>query len=368
MYQGKRKGIIIVIVLIILIIAVLGGIFVYAYTDLLKSNQTLFFKYMGQTLENLNYGENTQIATIEKLKEQMPYTIKGKLTSNENEQIALTVDAKVDSTNEKAYTKAQIINNGAEFFTIEYAKGNNIYALKSDEIVTAFLGIENSNLKVLAQKLGIVDTKLIPDELKSFDINEFYTISDEEKEHIKTTYITLINNSIPKECYTKEKNMAILKNGVTYTTNGYRLNLNKEQLKQIEVTLLQTLKEDSITLNLIATKAKLLGLDENYTQVNNLTKKIEAKIKEIQNKEVETEGGISIVNYVEGGKVITTEIILKNDTKFTIYEENKDTNKSYYLLIEKLNVTSEYNKIEIKLEEARNIYRNCYEFLYNSRR
>ena len=78
----------------------------------------------------------------------------------------LQIEAKVNNPEEKAYAKANLNYQNENLFSLEYVNSNNIYALKSDEIVTAFLGVENSNLKVLAQKLGIIDTKTIPDEIK----------------------------------------------------------------------------------------------------------------------------------------------------------------------------------------------------------
>ena len=83
MYYGKKKGIIIAIVFAISVIAlVLGGIFIFVTTDLFKSNETLFYKYLGKTVDSLQLTENTQMASISKLQKQMPYTLDGTLTFN----------------------------------------------------------------------------------------------------------------------------------------------------------------------------------------------------------------------------------------------------------------------------------------------
>lgn len=381
MYNRRKKIIIIMVIILLIVLLAIGGIFAYITTDLFKSNQTLFFKYMGQTLESIKYEENTQLSEIETLKEQKPYTIAGNLNfevgetntdlnANALSKLGLNIEAKVNKPDEKAYAKANLTHNNQNLFTIEYANSNNIYALKSDEIVTAFLGIENENLKVLAQKLGIYDTTSIPDSINFASINEILDITDEEKSHITETYLSVLTQNINKENFSKESNIAVKKENVTYNATGYRLNLNSEELKQVEIALLQVLKEDSITLNILTTKAKLLGLDEKYTQINNLTNEIEKQIKTINNSNTALENGLSIVVYVDKQEVILTEIIFRNEIKYTIYGTTNENANKRYLLIESLSGSSlsstiENKKIEITLNETKSNIETIYNALIN---
>lgn len=364
MYYGRKKAIIIIaIVVTLIILLVAGGVFAYLKTDMFKANDDLFFKYIGKSLENLNYVENTQLKDISKLKEQMPYTLNGEVTLDVGQDnldgiykilsdMKITVESKVNNSEEKTYTKTQLLNNGQNLFTLEYANSNNIYALKSDEVATAYLGIEDNNLNALFQKLNIPYDilEMIPNKMGEVNLNELSNISEEEMSHIREIYIPVIKENIPKEAYSKDSNIAVLKDGITYNATGYRLKLTEEQLRQLKIAILQTLKEDSITLNLITTKAKLLGLDENYTQINRLTDQIQNEINTIENSSY-AQGEISIVVYVENGEVITTEI-LSQDVKYTIYANKNGGNITRYLLIEQLDVTEKYNKIEIKLDET----------------
>ena len=382
MYNGTKKKIIIITTIIVLVLLLaIGGVITYITTDLFKSNQTLFFKYMGQTLENVKYVENTQLSQIEDLKEENPYTIVGKLNIEAGEtntdlnanilsKIGFNIEAKVNKPEEKSYAKLNVTNSNQNLFTLEYANSNNIYALKSDEIVTAFLGIENENLKVLAQKLGIHDISVIPDSINFANINEILNITEEEKTHITETYLSVLTQNINNNNFSKESNIAVKKEDVIYNATGYRLNLNSEELKQLEIVLLQALKEDSITLNLITTKAKLLGLDEKYTQINNLTSEIEKQIKTIKNSNTALENGLSIVVYVDKQEVILTEIIFRNDIKYTIYGTTNENANKRYLLIESLGNSSlssdvETKKIEITLSELKNNIESNYNVLIN---
>ena len=361
MYYGRRKGLIVAIVIIILIIILgIGGVFAYLTTDMFKSNQTLFFKYAGQALKNMEYLENAQLTAIENLKKEMPYTVDGSLAIEaEGEleslsKIGLNIESKVNELEEKAYMKADLLHDNQKIFTLEYVNNNDVYALKSDEIVTAFIGIKNENLKSFAQKLGITDTTNIPDSIESFDLKEKIVITDEEKAHIINTYSAVLMQNINKDAFTKEKDLSAMKKDIAYITTAYRLTLNAQELKQIEIALLETLKQDSITLNLITTNAKVLGLDEEYTHVNSITNIIDETITEINNEQDLSDAGISIMIYVDKGQVVLTEIIARNEIKYTIYGDVNGNTNERYILIENLGIDGDFNKIELQQVEMRN--------------
>lgn len=364
MHYGRKRAIKIasIIIGIILILGV-AGIIVYLKTDIFKSNQSLFFKYMEQAIKDVEYVPNSTVTNnINRMNEEA-FTLTGNLgyeteetsdvAKNALKNMKFAVEAKVDKSAKTAYGVGTLKNNDQDIFKVEYANTNNIYALKSDEVVTAFVGIENQNLKVLAQKLGITDTANLPNSILPMgNINEFLNLTDDEKAHIKETYLPVLEQNIEKANFTKNKDIAISKKGVIYNTTGYRLDLNEADLKQLEIALLQELKKDSITLNILATKAKMLNLDENYTNVNNLVSQIDTLINNINKENSTSTKGITITVYVENGKAITTEIIYKNEVKYTIYGQKGTNTNSYYMLMENLGSTEEYSKIEISAEDV----------------
>lgn len=376
MYYGKKKGIIIAIVIIILLIVIaVGGVMLYLFTDLFKSNQTLFLKYIDQTIQGMKYETNDQTKDIIEAQKENPYQIKGTLNfdydGSENKQAEILKQIKVElETNangqeEKTYTKASVLYQNQNLFNLEYANSNNIYALKSDEIVTAFIGVRNENLKVLAQKLGMQDNSNIPDSITPIDYEDLLNISEEEKQHISDTYLPVIVNNIEKSKYSKQSNIPITKEGVEYNTTAYRLDLTSEDIANISVKLLETLKQDSITLNFIATKAKILNLPEEYTQVNNLTKQIDEQIKKIEDSEKSPENGVSIVVYEEKGQTVLTEIIIKNNVKFTLYASNTNQKNSLYLMAENLSTSNDYNTVEMQVTQTKTAKQTNTEILVN---
>lgn len=376
MYYGKKKGIIIAIVIIILLIVIaVGGVMLYLFTDLFKSNQTLFLKYIDQTIQGIKYETNDQTKDIIEAQKENPYQIKGTLNfdydGSENKQAEILKQIKVElETNangqeEKTYTKASVLYQNQNLFNLEYANSNNIYALKSDEIVTAFIGVRNENLKVLAQKLGMQDNSNIPDSITPIDYEDLLNISEEEKQHISDTYLPVIVNNIEKSKYSKQSNIPITKEGVEYNTTAYRVDLTSEDIANISVKLLETLKQDSITLNFIATKAKILNLPEEYTQVNNLTKQIDEQIKKIEDSEKSPENGVSIVVYEEKGQTVLTEIIIKNNVKFTLYASNTNQKNSIYVMAENLSTSNDYNTVEMQVTQTKTAKQTNTEILVN---
>lgn len=376
MYYGRKKGIIItIIVIILLLVLAIGGILLYLYTDLFKSNETLFLKYISQTTQSMKYETNEQLEDVLKNQEQNPYEVKGTLNFNyEGEQntnaeilkqLQLIVNSNVNKPEEKSYSKATLVYQDQNLFNIEYANSNNIYALKSDEIVTAFVGIRNENLKVLAQKLGISDTTKIPDSIEFVDYEELLEISEEEKKHISDTYLPVIIESIPKEKYTKQSNIPITKEGVEYNTNSYRLDLSSEEISNVLVKVLQTLQQDSITLNLITTKAKLLNLSEEYTQINKLTQVIQEKIDDINDSRKLPEEGLSIIVYEEKGKTILTEFIIKNNAKITIYANNENEKNNIYAMLENLSSDEDFKMVEMQITNTKTTAQSNTEILIN---
>lgn len=329
MYYGRKKGIIIgiVVAIVVVLIAVIT-LFIVMKTDLFKSNKTLFWKYMTSAIESTKIEPNTQFQDIEKMKLQSPYTFNGELTLNSNnettnsnlEKIKLVIDGQADKENNYLYANSKIEYANTSIFNLEYKNTDNIYALKSDEIASAYIGIRNENLNVLLQKLGIDVIVDMPDTITTKNYSKLFEFSDEELQNISDTYKNVILNSISKDNYSRQTGAIIQKDGVTYDTTSYRLDLTGIQISEILVNILNTLKTDSITLNLIATKAKILELEDEYTTVDGIRSSIDNIIENIQKTEFLD---ISFVVYNYKGEAIMTEIIVRNEQKITMYNDNQ---------------------------------------------
>lgn len=363
MYYGRKKGIIIgIVVAVIVILLTIISVVLVLKTDLFKSSKTLFWKYASIQLESFKQTPNIQLEEIEKLKLQSPYVLQGELTLGQNEEkenslpnIKLIINSENDKTNEYSHINSKIEYAKNTMFDLDYVKNDNVYALKSDEIITAYLGVKNENLKVLFQKLGMQDTSAIPDEITLNNYSDVLKLSKQELEHIKETYTNVISNSIKSENYSRQTGAMLEKDGTSYKTTSYRLDLSSNQIASVVQNILNTLKTDSITLNLIIEKAKMLGLTDEEITIQSLTSQIDESISKITQQEFQD---ISFVVYNYKGKTIQAEIITKNKSKTTICAK-KDTIKLAYESYEQENnvtieltnnVTTTQSNIQIKMD------------------
>lgn len=375
MYLGKKKIIITAIVIAIIVIAlVIGGLYVVLGTDLLKPTNLMFYKYANMQYQDLTNLNNNQAKDILIARNQMPfetnatikidmgeqpisYNMNTQSQTNNANNIELNVTAKEDVKNDKQYLKLKADYNKTNLIDMSYAKSNDIIAIQWEEIVKKyFIGIKNENIKDFAKRLGVQDTSMIPNKLESIDYLDLINITDEEKAHILETYLNVISSNIPNQNYTKQKDLVVVKNAVTYNTTAYRLDLSAEEIRNIVVKVLETLKQDSITLNLISTKAKILNLGKEYTEINNLVKEIDKIIKDINSENVDTSKGLSITIYEYKGKVLQTEILLKNDAKIILDSSYENNTEKVNININNLSSEDSFNIItmQISMQKSQN--------------
>ena len=351
MYYGKKKKIIIISIVVALVL-IIGGVFAFLFfaTDIFKSSETLFYQYLFASREINN---NTQLEEIQKLKQQSPYTTTGEVTfsyvgTDEAQQavydemsnnLKVTVNGKHDETQGLMNTNLKLMYGTQELFNLDVAQNEDVYGVKSDEIITSYLGVKNENLSALAQSLGI--TGNIPNQIPQIDVKQLMDISDEEVQNIVNTYLPVLQTSISGDKFSKETNMPIMINGNEHTANAYRLQLTKDEVVNVITNILNTLSQDSVTLNLIATKAKILNLGEQYTQVNQLSKMITDAIPNLSETLQAYQDGLSIVIYEENKQVIGIDYIIQNQIKLSAAFQNTETLDELQINLENLSASTD---------------------------
>ena len=352
MYYGKKRAITIAIVAVIVsIIVIVGGLFLFLATDIFKSSDALFYKNIAKQFEQLESFKLDNIAKILEAKTSTSYETNSKLeiTSGDTSVAKFDIVSKNDKENDKRLlnVKTTIANQVTD---ITYARSNDILAIKWEEVVQKyFVGIKNENLKVFAQKLGIRDTSYIPDSIDLDFSNNMYKITKQEKEHIYETYFKVIKDSIPTEKFSKQNNMSILHNDVAVDTTAYRVDLNQSDVKNVLINVLQTLKEDSITLNILASNLSTLNL-EDYSNVNDLVNQIDTLIEKINKENNDDSKGLSIILYENGGKIIQTEIIFTNELKITLDFDINKVNNKLNMTFENFSENQNYDTLKIEIK------------------
>lgn len=319
MKKSKTKVIVIVSIIVLIVASLAVGAILFFMTDVFKSNQELFYKYMAQNsevIEILQKDGNEQNAS--NILEQSKYKTEGKvafeLTSN-NTQIAnqavaprnFTIDytSKTDEVNKKASSETTIKFLTKDLFTLKYLRNEDLYALKSDEVLNKYLALDNNNLKEFAQKMGIAGAVTIPNKIEDVNVNEVLQLSQQDQNTIIQKSMTIINNKIPKDRYTKKKNVAITVDNKEVIANAYKIELTQEELKSITKTILEDFQEDEAILNIFLNNTKLLIGEQATTK--DIQTVIKGVIEELDKQETENDSFILSV-YEKEGNLIKTAI------------------------------------------------------------
>ena len=249
------KRLILIIVILILAIA---GVFAYLYfgTDLLKSEEQLFYKYFGKALEIEN---SDKLAEYINKRLTNNYEITGKYTANlqadvdeqtnngldkiNNARIEFT--GKVDNVSHKNEHNFNIRYSDDVSFPFNFRSSNNLIGLQSDYVSSAYIGIENENIQeFLENTIGMQDASGFPDSLEMFSGNsnaQMKELSEEEKKHLQDTYLPIIQEALSSKEFTVSE-----ENGVT----SYNVTVSQDDLNNIMQNVLNTAREDDMVLSI----------------------------------------------------------------------------------------------------------------------
>lgn len=255
MNERVIKRLILIIVILILAIA---GVFAYLYfgTDLLKSEEQLFYKYFGKALEIEN---SDKLAEYINKRLTNNYEITGKYTANlqadvdeqtnngldkiNNARIEFT--GKVDNVSHKNEHNFNIRYSDDVSFPFNFRSSNNLIGLQSDYVSSAYIGIENENIQeFLENTIGMQDASGFPDSLEMFSGNsnaQMKELSEEEKKHLQDTYLPIIQEALSSKEFTVSE-----ENGVT----SYNVTVSQDDLNNIMQNVLNTAREDDMVLSI----------------------------------------------------------------------------------------------------------------------
>lgn len=324
--RNKKKLIIYSIISIAIILSIL--VILYFTTEIFKSNQQLFYKYLGQVeIIDKDFVNKYNEVNDEFSKKSNSSNMKVKVLNLKNNQETQVSDIQevfaVDSKGLKNvllnqyYRDFVFSNDNQTFLTVKTLKDNNTYGIIADNILVKYLSVDNSNLNDLFAKLKLTNTNIVPDSIK-IDYKDFFDINYDTLEQIKETYFNLIYENIKKENYykvKKEDKTEIL--GVT---------LSEQEVFDIKRLILNTAKNDETLLNVIVNKLHLI----NYNNINleTMQLKIQEHIDEINNNTYSSEKDyLNIFLTIKEEKVLSIEFEIKykeeNNADETIASNNE---------------------------------------------
>ena len=251
----KTKTIGKLIIILIVVILMLGGVFAYLYfgTDLLKTNEQIFFKYLGQIVDSENgfidskLTEYTNKKMTGKYEDNGQFSVNIDMTGMDEDVLAtvndfnITYSGKIDNTARKNEQEISINYSDDVNFPVKYKYANETLGLQTEYVSEKYICIENSNLKEFAEKLGMTNTDDIPDTIDFFatDSSQAITFTDDEKEQLKNTYQPVLEGRLDGKEFTKSEDGG---------TTNYSVEISNQEMIDIVSALLETLKNDPILL------------------------------------------------------------------------------------------------------------------------
>lgn len=339
----KSKKILIIVIIIIAILAIAGTTFGYLYanTDIFRSNKELFAKYMSQNMEVFQKMTDLQVIDVYKnLENEKKYEIntKVKMTYSEGGEISnplnnlsAQLNAQKDDESKYFYMDGQILFGEEEYLEAEVIKEQELYGIRFSDVAKQFVTIKNdSNLETVADDIGIDSDKLktimnIID--GTVQANE-EIISQDEAKNLKEKYLNMLTEAISNGIFGSNKKAMITYNNNTIKTNAYTVTLNSEQVENLIVQILNNLKTEN------------------------------AIIKNVQDEELYTDKIDELIRTLTEEKEVPT-------LKITVYEQEQNTIRTVLeiglnkIIIENLEENGELkSKIQVSriVSEKTNVY------------
>ena len=336
----KKRHLIILIITIVLVLCICAGLaFMFFFTDMFKSNKTVFSKYLAQNEEIIDLINDKDINSYVEKQKTTPYYQEGLIKTNvtfpdsSQSQIAnalqncsITFSGKVDNSN-KYYSeiiKANYSDTQSTEFNIY--QSNDIFAFKITDVLAKYIGMENNNLKEFAQKMQLSDDiiKSIPNKIEIDKLNKYTSIfSEEDKSNLQKKYLKIISDNLTDDMFSKEKSSE---------STVYSLKLNKSSIKNIKKKLLESLKDDEIIFNRI--KENLIN---NYSLTEETVETYITEFKsQIQNSIDSDYSYIDNIDTMKNSFTSQTEDEPSNSNEDTIltikvYTKNSNLSKTEFI-------------------------------------
>lgn len=320
--QKKNKKILIILI-ILCIILILGITFsiLYFATDLFKSNQELFLKYASKAFENSEDSFiGTDINEYFNKKEQTPYQNQGTITPNISTQngqeqfenvnnFDISYTGGIDNLNSRLKEDISLNYSNDSKMEFSYQKVGEQIGLQTDYVNSKYVVSTAEEIPNLDADLGnVIEVLSKIQELKNIDL------SWEEIARIRDTYFNVLSSNLTEDNFVKVSSSDV---------TGYQLNITGDELKNITLKLLETLQNDTETLDKINEYLKVQSSSNSIT-VNDIAKLIE----DINNNQDILNKTVKVTVYVNGGNLNRLEINI-NENILDITKNKVDTNVGY---------------------------------------
>ncbi len=159
--KNKKIFIITLIIIAILILAVATVSILYFNTDILKTNEQLFTKYLFQGNDTIKAVIDEVYEDQEQFKKDNSYLAEGNLKvtmqngNDPKEEFNITTNTKHDIATNRTLTEAIVKDGETDLAKFSYLNSEDVYAILCENVYQNYVGIRNKDLKQLAEKFRI---------------------------------------------------------------------------------------------------------------------------------------------------------------------------------------------------------------------
>lgn len=326
-----KKIILLLIILLLVILIIAGGAYAYIATDLFKSPDMLFKKYLvnGATqVYNFNVGPYKE-AYKRMQNEQSEITIDGKYVldnelsqySDEDEEkqnFNTIVTLKTDNSNKNMALSFDIKQENDNYFNADIIASTDAMGIYVDGAYDKYITVENRDLKKLAEVFELEDDviDMIPNEIPDT------SFSETDREIVLNEIKTIISNelnTIDLNSYSIEKYVIDDYNGEKFEGNKYILTISSKKLDEVF---------SNIITNIIENEEINRVLESKFSEelINKTKEKIRDYLKE-ESKNIK-EKTIKLSLYSYNGKTIKLDIATNDEITYELYVLNKENSSS----------------------------------------
>ena len=325
-----KKDIKLKIVAGVILLILAAGAALYFNTDIFRTKREVFIKYFDQTFEATKMLEDESNSAYNEKKITSKYKRVGnaKIISSSNvadskvlDKLKFSIGERTDNGNEKSAIMINVMNGMEIMEEIDLLKDGDNLGFYCKDVANSYVFVRNGEMKKIFDLAEINDLSMVPNYIGNSDPKYLVETTDVEKEHINKL-LDIMKNNVPNNAYNKDGKVKINVDGTDYEVNAYSLTLGSSDAATLYIDMLEKITSDSILINYFSSKAKLMNMEEDYTDVNKLNAYLQKVISDLR-KDSSKAKEFKVIVYENGMKNIRTDITF-GETKIVIDHLKKD--------------------------------------------
>ena len=315
--KGISKEIKLKIVGAIILLIFCVAVVLYFTTDVFRTKRSVFMKYFDQTTSALELLEANTFKEYQQKKLITPYKRVGTATIITSSNVADTtvldklrfkIGERTDNKNDKSFVTVNVLSGVELIEEINLMREKDLYGFYCEDVANGYVFVQNTDMKRIAKCAGYEDVSNIPDSFTELNIEKILETTTIEDNHLNEV-LKIIKNKVPTTAYNKDGKTKVEIDGQPYDATAYSLTLDATANANLMEEVFSKISTDSILMDYFTSKAKLLNMNDTYTDINSLNVYLQQKISEMKSNP-QAAGTLKVIVYEHERNNIRTEISL----------------------------------------------------------